>query len=381
MQRGAASHYSHVWKRFLPAIVVYPVWLYIMAKRDAFEATFGTYYPLSIAMIAGSMIAGSTPLGGAVVAFPVSVLVIKFKPSQGRDFGLMIQSVGMTAGGFLISYAKCDLINFWLVLWFTISGVFGLIIGFETEMSPFIVNVTFTTAVTCFAIAMAYRNLIAKKLDVSAVQRVTPQSPWAMFNSSQYNIDDLLIYKVFGDWFPNVLTAIACIFGLVGGILSSKLGSGSDMLAYIFGSFVWNSCVPAEAKIHDTMLTASSVIIMAAISVLGSIMRLHHEDGITDEVKLCWAACIPIVVLGAPLGSLLLTPGMTEILRRGFYFLSVVQLVIFGILKIKDNVFAWIGVAGAVALTTLAVSLHYMLVVKGAKGGPKFQDGNLEGAA
>jgi len=276
----------------------------------------------------------------------------------------MIQSVGMTAGGFLIMYAKRDLCHMWLILWFTLSGVFGLIIGFETEMSPFIVNVTFTTAVTCFAIAMAYRNLVTKQREITSAQQVTPDTPWALVKYGQYNLDDVALYRVFGSWFPVALTAIACIFGLIGGILTSKLGSGSDMLAYIFGIFVWNSCVPVEAKISDTTLTASSVLIMAIMSIIGTIMRLLHEGGISDEVKLCWAACIPIVVLGAPMGSLLLTPKLTEFLRRGFYVLSVIQLVTFGILKIKDNVNAWLGVAGAISLTILTVTAHYVAVVR-----------------
>ena len=41
---------------------------------------------------------GSTPLGGGVVAFPVSVLVLKLTPKEGRDFACLIQSVSSRPG-------------------------------------------------------------------------------------------------------------------------------------------------------------------------------------------------------------------------------------------------------------------------------------------
>ena len=44
-------------------------------------------------MVLGSFIAGATPLGGGVVAFPVSVLVLNLSPKEGRDFTSFIQSV------------------------------------------------------------------------------------------------------------------------------------------------------------------------------------------------------------------------------------------------------------------------------------------------
>jgi len=361
--------YGHIWRRFIPALLVYPVWLYTMVSRNAFEDAFGTYYPLSIAMVVGSMIAGSTPLGGGVIAFPVAVLVIKFKPAQGRDFSLIIQSVGMTAASFLIMYAKRELCHTWLIMWFTFSAVIGMIVGFEVDMSPFLVNVTFTTAIVCFAISFGYRNLIAKKRpspngsNIHATRRAPPDDAWVLIEGN-FDLSNAALYKFFGNFFPWALTLVACVFGMVGGLLTSKLGSGADMMAYIFGVFVWNGCVPEEARLPDNMLTASSVVIMAACSVIGTILRLLQEGGISDEVILCWAACTPIVVLGAPLGSLLLTPSMTQKLRLCFYILSAVQLASFGVLKIKSNVTAWIVVACAITTTIFMLALHFVFVVR-----------------
>jgi len=97
-------------KMFLPALIVYPVsfigrytsppisvalsdvnaeslilrqvWIYIMTKNEIWEATFSEYYMMSIVMILGSFVAGSTPLGGGVLGYPVSVLVLDFTAGQ-----------------------------------------------------------------------------------------------------------------------------------------------------------------------------------------------------------------------------------------------------------------------------------------------------------
>ena len=52
---------------------------------------------MSVVMILGSLVAGSTPMGGGTVAFPVLVLIFDQVPANARNFGMMIQSVGMTS--------------------------------------------------------------------------------------------------------------------------------------------------------------------------------------------------------------------------------------------------------------------------------------------
>lgn len=83
-------------------------------------------WPMAIAMIAGSLIAGSTPLGGGVVAFPVSVLVLKLSPQEGRDFASLIQSIGMVAAAFLITSCKAHLLHRELIVFSTVAGTWGV---------------------------------------------------------------------------------------------------------------------------------------------------------------------------------------------------------------------------------------------------------------
>eukprot|EP00966_Prymnesium_polylepis_P100760 2333623-Prymnesium_polylepis.1 len=98
------SRFRHsIVARFVPAMAVCMVWLYLVTYSHGplnahvyaaehnqsfasaplgtvWDELFSEYYPMTLAMIAGSLIAGSTPLGGGVVAFPIAVLVIGFKP-------------------------------------------------------------------------------------------------------------------------------------------------------------------------------------------------------------------------------------------------------------------------------------------------------------
>jgi hypothetical protein len=86
---------ENVWVRFTPALIIWPLWLFIVASGDAqnsFAAVF-QYWPASVAMVLGSFIAGSTPLGGGIVAFPVSVLVLQFTSSESRDASVLVQTI------------------------------------------------------------------------------------------------------------------------------------------------------------------------------------------------------------------------------------------------------------------------------------------------
>ena len=54
-----------------------------------------SHWPIAVAMAIGSYFAGSTPLGGGTVRFPILVLLLGLPVALGRDFGFATQSVGM----------------------------------------------------------------------------------------------------------------------------------------------------------------------------------------------------------------------------------------------------------------------------------------------
>ena len=197
---------------------------------------------MMLAMVIGSMIAGATPLGGGIVAFPVSVLILGFTPPQGRDFSLLIQSVGMTAASFLILYkkqlllAECGDLMGKLVL----MSVIGLIVGFELlgTVSPYIMNIVYTTTVVCIVIVFIYQDFINDRL------KHKPDNEANENNSEEIiHLDDGCVENVADDstTLPLKMTKeerrlaftlnyfALPLFGIAGGILSSQIGSGADI--------------------------------------------------------------------------------------------------------------------------------------------------------
>lgn len=149
------------------------------------------------------------------------------------------------------------------------------------------------------------------------------------------------------------------VTGLLGGTLTSKIGSGSDTLLYMYGVFVHNALMPVGMP--ESVLTATSVIVMAFSSIVLSIIRLIEGD-IARDVYLCWGAVLWLVVVGAPIGSLVLNKQREAFFRRLFYMLAVIQLATFALLKIKTRVEAWIVVGSILLLTIVGMAHAYSAI-------------------
>jgi len=76
------------------------------------------------------------------------------------------------------------------------------------------------------------------------------------------------------------------------------------------------------------------------------------------NVLYCWGATAWLVCFGAPIGSLLLTPGMKAQLRIAFYVLAVAQFSGFAVLKLRDNVVVWIICGTVLFCTCSLLTLH-----------------------
>src|SRR3990172_4368411 len=64
------------------------------------------HWPIALAMALGSYVAGSTPMGGGTVGFPVLVLLFDLPASLGRNFGFTIQSIGMVSASIFLVCAR-----------------------------------------------------------------------------------------------------------------------------------------------------------------------------------------------------------------------------------------------------------------------------------
>jgi len=333
--------------RFYPAILVYLIWSYCVFERGIFFSIYPAYLSMALAMILGSFIAGSTPIGGGVVSFPVAVLIIQFSSSEGRDFGIMIQSISMGAAAYLICLSKPHLINTKLVVIPTLAGLVGVFIGFQVEMDADLINVVFTTFILCFAMVYYYKAEI-----LTTLARSLPRT--TVHNATQTKAEVPA---------PLEITMLTVLFigGIIGGFITCNVGSGADIMLYMFGTFIYNPAVGSRLAISEHTLTASAIMCMATLCVVTTFLRHlgFGNEPISSRVYLCWAASAPVVVLMAPLGSLILTPEYTDILRLAFFVIAGLQFIMFAVFKIKGDVNAWIGIGVCVSLTVAVCLAHY----------------------
>ena len=256
----------------------------------------------------------------------------------------------MTAASYLILHNKQHLIagsGDFMAKMIIFSAV-GLIIGFEClPVSPYVMNIVYTTTVVCIVCVLMYQEYVKLKMR-------TPE------NAISQERTNPIITK----WdTPLVLFAIG------GGLLTSQIGSGADITCYLFANFLSafnKESVIGSGNYNDNSFTAMSVIVMATNSILGSVLRLCTQQNdslkVSNEVLLCLFSCAPIVVLGAPIGSLFLKPANQRNLRYAFYILGVLQLLIYGVIKIGDDVQSWIAIAAFICAVCGALFLHYRLL-------------------
>ena len=339
--------------------MVWPLWAYSLLSQGIVGEVFAQYWPMSVAMLLGSFVAGSTPLGGGIVAYPVCQLVLFWPTPDSRDASILVQSIGMNAAGYLLLLRKRHLLHYSMIFTFTVWGGVGILLGLmvaspsdvlPTEwrkgtLPPGLANIIFGTLVLCFAIMYCYvSELLPKHTEPHRRQdgSICAKDPHAVVKLTTHACDADSIYfkelddtspvpSVTGvgerllDWLP--LHAAMIVFALCGGFLTANVGSGSDMALYIFGVFVWNPARPLEAQ-TETALTASSVVVMGILSAVASVARAVN-GGFARKILLCWGADAFIVVLGAPIGAYVLTPSAAVCLRRLFYIMALVQFVNF----------------------------------------------------
>ncbi len=105
----------------------YGTWLTIVLAGHHWQ-TIKEHYGIAIAMAFGSYVAGSTPMGGGTVGFPILVLLFKLPASLGRDFSFAVQSIGMTSATIFILSRRLPLE--WVMLrWSLVGSLIGTPLG------------------------------------------------------------------------------------------------------------------------------------------------------------------------------------------------------------------------------------------------------------
>ncbi|TMP28558.1 permease [Pseudoalteromonas rubra] len=254
-------------KRSVP-LLVYPCllfcWLLSLGPGLA-VSNFYQQIQIALTMVFGSFIAGGTALGGGAVAFPVMTKVLSIEPSTAKVFSLGIQSFGMVAATLTILFFK---IRFYhrVVYSALLGAIPGVIISLTLlgDLLPRLaIKSLFSVLLILFAVTLI------KQLRVGIQSHLTE-------SSTDYQYIPLV--------------------GFIGGLASGLVGSGADI--FIFAYLVL--MLKKEIKVA----TATSVIIMAITSVVGTMTNMLVLNTLTPEIQLMVHAAIPVVILGAPLGAL-----------------------------------------------------------------------------
>lgn len=300
-------------------------WLTVVAALDL-APTVAEHWPIAAAMLFGSYIAGSTPMGGGTVGFPVLVLLFDGPASLGRGFSFCIQAVGMSSATLFILCGHKPLIIRTL-LWAGLGA---------TVVVP---------------LSLVYLVPLVGDAGV----KLTFACIWGGFGIlTLVKLRQLLSFEGAPMLSGRTEAGAGLAIGLIGGAAAALTGVGIDMVLYTVLVLLFR--VELRAAI------ATSVVIMAYTSLLGAFWSAALGR-IDAEVFANWIAAAPVVLIGAPLGSLLLRViprGPTLILVS---LLCLLQLV-YACAHTVRTPLGWAGVIGAVLAMNL---VFHGLYTKGAR--------------
>lgn len=249
------------------AAIVWAPWLVATVVLDRWSL-FGENYFMSITMVFGSFIAGATSEGGGAVAFPVMTLVFGIAPPVARDFSLMIQSVGMIAAGITILWTRVPVVRGCLV-WTSIGGAVGVAVGLRWVaplIPPPFAKMLFTSTWLAFAVALWMINRARTRPVSEDLRRI--------------------------DAGQRVLLVMV---GMLGGTVTAVTGSGLDIVTFSLLVLVFRIC--------ERVATPTSVVLMGVNALVGAVCKASQAEGLSAQAWSYWWVCVPVVVVGAPLGA------------------------------------------------------------------------------
>ncbi len=308
---------------FVYVAAFYVLWAFLTFGLGNWEQTLA-HWRISLVMIFGSLVAGSTPMGGGTVAFPVLVLVFGQSPNVGRSFGLAIQALGMTSAMIFILCRRTP-IQSRMLLWTSAGAAAGLLIG-TLYVAPLVASTVVKLVFSCLWMSFGVLTL-AKNAEICSLNRIEPVI------GGRAAMEGLVV-------------------GVAGGIVVSMIGVGVEMMLYT-----------VLVLLHRCDLKAAvptAVSTMAVASLMGTALHLVIGD-IEREVLYNWLAAGPIVVFGAPLGAYL----VSVIPRiRTLYFVSVLCVIqfVWTLYQVKPTGEQWTFVAVAMLV---ALSVFYILYTRG----------------
>jgi uncharacterized membrane protein YfcA len=324
---NSSSNWS-LWPWLLWLVLGYAVWLFLVVGLGYWE-TARSHWPMAVAMAFGSYFAGATPMGGGTVGFPVLVLLFDMPTALGRDFSFAVQSVGMTSASLFIFVRRQPLA--WSMLGGALAGsAVGTSLGL-LFIAPFVSEVAVKLL---FAVVWAGFGLLhlARIDEISGLSGILPLG---------------------GDRDRRLGFAL----GLgAGALVASVTGVGIDMVLY--------AALVLLCRADLKIAIPTSVVLMAWTSLLGIAVRSATGE-IDPEVFGHWLAAAPVVIVGAPLGAL-----VVDLVGRRPTLLLVAVLCVGQLVWtcwVERSTLGWAGTAAAVVAVAVLLGVFEALRRRGAR--------------
>ena len=272
-------------------IIVIISWLIYVSQNNLFYY-LEKHLLAIITMIFGSFIAGSSPEGSAAIAYPVFTLLLKIQPDVARNFAFAIQSIGMTSASLMILGLKVK-VDWKYIKYVTFGGAFGLIAGtywVVPLISPPMAKLFFVSLWLSFGIVLWRENQ----------------------KTSRKVFDEILNFQK-SDAFRLLL------FGVIGGVISSIFGTGINIFTFCLMTIYYG--------INEKVAVPSSIIIMTLETILGFFLHANIIGDFQQEAFEMWIACIPFVIIFAPLGSFVVSKLPRKAIASFLYIILFVQFI------------------------------------------------------
>ena len=315
LKKSAPAASLRNWKIYCGSFLA--VWL-ILVLAFGLWAPVLAHWRMAVVMIFGSMVAGSTPMGGGTVAFPILVLLFGQAPANARNFGLMIQAVGMTSALIFMIGRRVPLP--WRLLAGSLLGsIEGFVLGtflIGPHLPSSLVKLLFSCLWMSFGLL-----IIAKNTELCGLKGAPPKDAFD----------------------------VGFIAALIGGAVAAMIGVGVEFAIYAVMVLIYRS---------DLKIAIPTAVSAAALtSITGAIVHILLGD-IDNEAFYNWMAAGPIVIFGAPTGAWLVSV-LPRV--RVLYFVAALCVFQFGwaLYTTAHTATEWTFTAGAMAVAVTSLLLLY----------------------
>ncbi len=260
-----APRKQHLWVWFLWLVAFYSTWTWLVFGQGRWDVVTA-HWPIALTMALGSYVAGSTPMGGGTVGFPILVLLFELPATLGRDFSFAVQSIGMTSAAIFILSRRQPL------AWAMLKGAMvGALIG-----TP---------------LGIWFLAPLVPELWIKLIFAVI----WASFGVLHlFRISEIAGHVGMTDFDERWDFRMGAALGFAAGAtVAAVTGVGIDMVIY--------AALVLLCRADLKIAIPTSVVIMAFVSVLGIVVK-NLTTGMQPGVFENWLAAAPVVCLGAPLG-------------------------------------------------------------------------------